>query len=539
MADLLATQAGMKTLERVACFLSRKFASRNMERAFWIAFEGWRNTGYFDKSVMLHELNPLVQDDIEALDSLLASLGCLDVINTNLNIYVDPVNGSDLTGDGSADYPYASFDFLKCFTRKIAANVRVLLVNDLDMGTDVLNLNFNICGEGCFSIIGVGAPTVIAGPYVSTAGFNLGTIPVNDYGHVLTFAETFVADEFYGKWLRFENGGNSGEAYPIFDNTDHDIDIRGGIEADLIVGGGDQISIIEPSRTLKCQTINIEINGTKNVRPAIFECSRFNFLNLNIDITGIYNHSQNFVLNSNLESQISFCTLISDSTQSDPIILESNLNQYRSADPDVSLYATTGIHNLDGAATQGSPCGLTHYDPDLLPATYTYTSMIFRHAESILCVQTRGLLIIDRANISVEMCGAGIVRCDGGSSIVYNRIIMYVGAGYRAISTIYIDCLVAKNILFTDGGLHILWLNRGFVHVFPDTFTVGSAFTGYFAYYNIGGISQVLTNSNPSAMGLSASAIWFPAGTGATAFPANDSFAESTGSYRFSIIVTP
>lgn len=543
MADLLATQAGRDALDRIACFLTRKWSSRNMERGFWIAFTRWKSTGYFDRATMLHDLNPLTQDEIEALDQLLAQLGCLEEVTYPTNIYVDSVNGSDVTGDGSSDYPYESMAFLANFPRRINANVRVLLLNDLDMGTSPLNIDFEMGPNGCFSIIGVGAPTVVntsegIGPFTTTAGLNQGTIPA-DYGHRMTFSESWSSDELYGTWLRFENGANAGEAYPVHRNNGAAgyIFIRGGIEADVTVGGGDIVSFIQPTITLSCQTINIQIDGPKNVYAVTEDCARFNFLNLNIDLRGTYNESHNFILQSSIESQMSFVRLITESSQDTPIILESNLNNYRSADIDIATYAATGLHNLNGAVSQGSPSGLLLYNPDFPPTSYTFLSLIMRHAESIKCVDCRGHIQIDRANIRVEMCGMGIVRGDNGAQIWMERVIMGVGAGQNAISAIYVDSWIVKRIYFTDVGQNIFWLNgANLVHVFPNEYSIAVTFPGYFVYYNIGH-SFMLTNQNPP--GIATSDIYFPAGVGATVFPAADAMAtDSCGNY-YSYLLTP
>lgn len=545
MADLLATQAGMKTLERVACFLSRKFASRNMERAFWIAFEGWRNTGYFDKSVMLHELNPLVQDDVAALDSLLASLGCIDTVESNTTIYVDPVNGSDLTGDGSSDHPYASLDFLGCYPKKINSNFRVLLINDLDMGIDPLNLDFELCAQGCFSIGGVGVPNVVttgagAGPFTVTGVNSWGT-PPNDFGHEIQIGGGWANYELVGKWLRWETGSNAGEVYPVNTNDATHVFIRGGLEA--VPVNGDTFSIIEPAITLTCQTVNIEMSGPDNVLAAVQNASRFNMMNLVLDLTGSlppFNTSRNFVLHNQLESQISFVT-ISTESKVEPIFIESNLNRYRSCDGD---FAASMIHssidNIDGPATQGSQCGVIFYNPD--PGSiYTYNAAIIKGAEFVRCIECFGVVEVTKSNIDLQLCGIGQVRGDGGASCQLYRIALSAG-GVDTIKLLYCGEWKIQRIIMSDAGgaQNFLWITVGVVHLFPDTidYSSGFGYTGYTVCHNRGN-AQIFCNSDPAAIIGGSGAIWYSGGVGATAFPVADAMTSDALGNTFSYISTP
>lgn len=545
MADLLATQAGMETLGRVACFLARKFASRNMERAFWIAFKAWQDTGYFDKSVMLHELNPLVQDDIESLDAFLASLGCLDTVESNTTIYVDPVNGSDLTGDGSSDYPYASLDFLKCYTKKINANFRVLLVNDLDMGIDPLNLDFDICAQGCFSIGGVGAPNVVttgagAGPFTITGVTAFGA-PPNDYGYELQFGGGWAPYELIGKWLRFETGSNAGEVYPVNTNDATHVFIRGGLEA--LPVNGDTFSIIEPAITLTCQTVNIEMSGPDNVLAATQNASRFNMMNLVLDLTGSlppYNTSRNFVLHSQLESQISFVT-ISTESKVEPIFVESNLNRYRSCDNDFSgslIHST--IDNIDGPVVQGSQCGVIFYNPD--PGSiYTYNAAIIKGAEFVRCVECWGVIEVRKAEIDLQLCGIGQLRGDGGASCQLYRCALSAN-GADTIKLLYCGEWKVQRVVLSDSGgaANLLWILVGVVHLFPDTMDIltGFGISGQTVHHSFGN-AQVFVNTDPAALIGGAGAIWFPGGVGVTAFPAADAMATDNLGNTFSWILTP
>lgn len=542
MADLLATQAGREILNRAACFLGRQFSSRKMQTAFWHYFKQWESTGYFDKAGMLGAMNPEDQDNIESLNALLASLGCLDVVETSMNIYVDPVNGSDVTGNGSEDYPFASMAFLNTFPKEINAFVRVFLLNDLDMVAETLNLNFSLGTDGCFSIAGVGAFNVVttsggAGPFTVTGVAASGAVP-NDYGWEIQAAVGWTNYELVGKWLRFDTGANAGEAYPINTNDTTHAFIRGGLEAAVV--NGDTFSIVEPAITLSCATINIEITGPDNVYPVTYDASRFNLLNMNINLDGppiIF--SRNFVLNSEIESQISFVTIISES-QSEPVFIESNLNRYRSVDGDVATYAQSTVHNLDGAVSQGSPCGLLVYNPN--PGSiYTYNSVIIKGAEFVRCVECYGVVEITKSHIDIELCGFGQLRGDGGASCQLHRSVLSAG-GVDAIKLLYCGEWKVQRVVFSDalGASNLLWITVGVVHLFPDTMDITSGFgmTGYTIYHNRGN-AQIFCNTDPAALIGGSGAIWYSGGVGATAFPVADAMASDALGNTFSYISTP
>jgi hypothetical protein len=541
VADLLSTPAGINTLNRIACFLGRKWSSRNMERAFWRAFKQWETTGYFDRSVMLHELNPIVQDDIESLDNFLASIGCLDTIESNTTIYVDPVAGSDLTGDGSLDHPYATLGFLECYTKKINANFRVLLLNDLDMGIDPLNLDFEICAGGCFSICGVGAPTVVttslgAGPFTITDVQHYGGAPTNDYGHDIKIAGTTVAYELVGKWIRFLTGPNAGEVYPVNTNSGSWIFIRGGLEADPVIGN--TFDIVEPKITLSCQTVNIEMSGLDNVLTFTEQASRFNMLNLRLDLTGslpAYNATRNFVLNNQLESQMSFVTLSSEN-HNEPIHIESNLNRYSATDSDIALYLNTGIQNIDGPASSGTQSGVIFYDANI--TGYTYTFAVIRGAYFVRCVECYNVIEVRSSLLDLQICGLGSVRGDFGSSCQVSRCAISVG-GDNCFKLLYVGPWKMLRIVSSDvgGPTNFLWILSGKVHMLFNTLDIHSGFglSGHAVYYNMGN-AQVFSNTDPTTLG---GGLWFPGGVGNTAMPAADAIATDNLGNTFSYISTP
>jgi len=515
---------------------------RSLITKFYTEYVKWLDTGYFDKSALIGDSNPLTQDEMVNLNTLLGELGCLDgSTQQNMTIYIDSVNGSDVTGDGSQTHPYASFAFLNTFPKNINHLIRILLLEDLDMGTDVLDLAFNCGINGCLSIAGYGEPLVVttssgAGPF-AISGLNAYGAPPTDYGYEIQAAVGWAADELYGKWVRFETGPNAGEAYPVHLNDATHVWIRGGLEA--LPGIGDTFTIIEPRVTLSCQTINIAVDGLENIYAVTLNGSRFNLMNLNLDLRGTYNNTRNLVLNSKSDAQISFVTMISDATQDTPILLQSSLNRYRSIDNDIATYVHSLLHNLDGWPAQGSCCGMQHYNPDFpSPTMYTFNTIAMRGPHFIRCVETRGVVEVNKANLDLNLCGIGSLRGDGGSECKVSRVIISA-SNTNAFNLVYCSQWRIQRVVTTDQGNNLLWVTVGKVHLYPATIDItGFGYAFYTVYYNVGN-AQVFVNTDPAGIICGSGALWFPGGVGLLGFPVADAMQTDNLGNTFSWIFTP
>lgn len=538
--SLLDSQTGIEILNRMACFLGKRRMSRHLKRSFWIAFDGWKQTGYFDKSVFLNELNMLNQDEIASLNQFLGEeLLCLDATQKTKNIYVDSVNGSDLTGNGSTDHPYASMAFLVNFPKEINHNVRVILLEDLDMGEDPLNINFTVGPDGCFSLIGRGAPTVVntsagAGPFTCTAVTNYGAAPASDYGHYMTFADTWGVDELRGKWIRFDSGACEDEAFQIHGNTAHDIYFRGGCKGDPAIN--DTVSIIEPTITLKCQRINLEVIGPSNY-SINYDACRLNIMNLNIDIRGSYVDSYQFILKSTVESQISFVTIITNDSNHHEVVLRSNLNQYLSADDNITTYTETALDNID--LSVASCCGIQMYNPDSI--TPTSISLVIENADAIRCIDTREEAYIIGNVRSLIMCCMGLVNGTDSPVCVFSRNMVDGDASYHSFYFDNCGTWRISNVVLTTNGQNIFYCKT--VNLWIDLSTLsfaGSTFTGFAFYYHFQGNNRILVNTSTAAIAAAtANDIHFAGGVGTVAFPGADAMVTDALGNTFSYISTP
>lgn len=525
--------------------------SRSLVTRFYTEYVKWTQTGYFDKSALISDSNPLTQDEMVALNTLLGELGCLDNATQQLmTIYVDAVNGSDVTGDGSTAHPYASLAFLNIFPKYINHRVRVLILEDLDMGTDALNLNFVIGPDGCFSLAGRSAPTTIttsagAGPFTITNVANYGTPGTSDYAHVMTFAETWAVDELYGKWVKFLSGSNNGQAYQIHSNQANTILFRGGCFANPAIGN--TIQVIEPTITVKCQRINLECSGPQNVYTLLtptqgLDACRLNVMNLNLDLRGTYTESSQLVLKSSVETQISFVNVVTDNSMADSVLLKSNLNQYPSSDIDIATYTLSSISNIDCLGTAASACGILFENSDFLPAVFTFTSVIIDGANIVRCIDTRGSIRL-RNNVRTFTLNCGGIIIGYQSPVCdFSRNIVDGEASSHSISLIECGSWHISKTYFSLPGLNVFNIQgvRLKVDLSTISFSTIAVFTGFAFNYSFLETSDVITaDSTATIAGVTANDIWFPGGVGITAFPGADAQANNLLGCTFNYIASP
>ena len=516
---------------RIACYLGRKRMSRHFDRTFYRAFDAWKTaeelvpgSGTFDIATLLDDLNDVNQQDIEYLNRMIMEIGCIDTQSSyeDTTIYVDPVAGSDITGDGGSASPYASLEFLTSgiFPRYINHAYRILILSDLT--TDNLCLDQVIGPNGSLSIIGVSAPTVV-NTSIGTGPFAITNI--NTYGsqyHAYEFLTTtptdFIADELYGNWIRFTTGDCAGECLPVHSNGVNSIWTRTGWS--VVPSIGDQFEIIEPSITLNCQTINLALSGPKNVKHTTVEGSRFNLINMKIDVAGIDNASDHFVLQNNLLSQISFVTLIYASGISNWCKIESDLNQNRSTDTGIAALSEADINNLDMGNEFYQTCsGLLIYrttTPDG-SANEFQISKLARYVSAIDC---RGRAYVTAHMETITRCGFGRIFADHGATC---SLALCLISGYPTGSLLYLySCgQWTVDVSHFDNGLDIFQLNFGKLRVVAPSNVTKGTITGHGVRFDRGN-AQMAVNANPFTWTGVAGAIYFGGGVGTVAFPAAD-----------------
>jgi len=533
MADLLMTQEGIETLYRIAGFLGHRRMSRNLKRSFYRAYYGWKETGRFNIEDFLNDLNPETQNELRDINQLMKELGCVSQYWIEKSIYVDGINGNDVTGNGSEEYPYRSFAFLERFPKAVDKRLRIMIVNDMDAA----QLSFeNVIGEyGCISIMGVGEPNVVttsagAGPFTLTGVTAHGTAK---QAYDFTVANNFGVDELYGKWIRFETGDCAGEVLPVHQNSVNDLWTRAGWSTTPSIG--DTFVIVTPAVTLKTQVLNIGCSGPKNIPDNHGEGARFNLWNLNIDIRGAYSQENQFVLSSEVETQISFCTLITDNTDFDFAKIESNLNWHRSWDLYATPYSNCTIDNLDlGVEGDQTNCGLLFYCTTMPNPSYTEMK-IQNRARKVAAVDGRGLCNVSTLMSSLSRCAIGTLIADEGASCEFALNLISGNGAFPSINLKNTGPWTVTACHFFEGS-NMFSLRLAKLRVVVGSITKGTL-TGYGFLFDKGN-AQVVVNDDPAALAGTTGSIWFPGAVGATAFPAADAAATDSLGNIFARIET-
>jgi hypothetical protein len=537
MANLLASEAGLQTLNRVACYLARRRMGRHLHRAFMIAFDEYKETGHFSFETMLNDLNSLNQDEIAEIDYLAGLLGCHDQLWADQIIHVDAVNGDDVTGDGSSDQPYASFAFTASLPRYIFRNIVILIHGDISI--EAMNWDQTIGYLGSITISGYGGPSVVttsqgAGPFTLTSVAEQGAPPA---GYILGCADTFGADELYGKWIRMKTGLSANVILPIHKNdATSKLHIRHGFGTTPSIG--DTFEIVEPPTTVTCQTWNLECKGPKNILDANSESARFALWNMNIDLTGAYNEGNQFVCRNSCRSLLSFVSLQYEAGMSNFAKLESDLNENRNYSPAAYTYANTGITNLDnGTGGNRTSCGLALVKQGAVPTVGVTELYIQGAARRISAIDCRGLVSVRARMDILEASAFSVVELADMSS---GQFWLNYVSGYAASSSfymVYAGLWTLGECWFEEGG-EIVGATFGTLHIAdPTSLTISGTFTNVGFIFGRGN-AHVVVNADPATLTGTLGNIWFAGGVGVTAFPAADAMATDALGNTFARIIT-
>jgi hypothetical protein len=533
---LFDTVAGREILQELSCWLAKRRMSRRFHRSFYRAFDSWKTTGAFSLETLENSLNSVDVQEIENLNTLLVQLGCSDigVFNGGV-IHVNPVTGSDETGDGSDARPFASLGFLSSpfFPKYIDHDIRILIEGSVT--ADELCLDQTIGPNGSFSFVGVGTPVVVttsqgAGPFALT-----GAIPYNTPIAAWEFnvAEVFGVNELYGKWIRFTTGDCAGQCMPIHQNTASGIFTRGGWNGTPAVA--DEFVVVDIASTIACPRWDIRVNGPTYGNDTT-PLSRFNMFNLNIDMRSATYQWENFRIKNTTESQISLCRIITDNGQFSAIRLESNLNIRPAADVGAAVLASSGVTNLDKPTT-ATNAGLMAYRDEFPPFSNGFSEVLIYGTPRISSVDAGGRIGVYGPFQELTYVATGLLRIDdAGSGTVSLCFLTPTGSGSDAIVIRKAATLLIEENYFASPGNDMFNIFSGDIQIGENTYAVG--YTGHgirFEQFN----ARVATRVSPAALTGATGDIYFAGGVGTTAHPAADAVATDGLGNTISYISTP
>lgn len=198
-------------------------------------------------------------------------------------IYVNGSTGSDVTGDGSAAHPYATLqrggrDY---FHARVQDNVEILLASGTYAAGDIC-IDPTFVGEGCLSIVGVGAPArkgTHGGPHTVASVADIGM----EAQRVTVAGAAWTVDEFCGYWIRVVTGAHVGKTFVVYGNNAGDLIVPLDSSGDK-VAALDTIEVIAPTTVVMADSLQVLYRPVSNVQ-SVTGASRLNFVNLRLDLS--------------------------------------------------------------------------------------------------------------------------------------------------------------------------------------------------------------------------------------------------------------
>ena len=385
MSDLLNTSEGRNVIIEAQRFLLRRGLARFFKRNLAIDFEQYeKGLGEFDLSTLLGQLNVAWDDELRDLYRLLGTVGGLTESIAETEINVNPATGSDITGTGSADRPYASLWFIGddpgltgSFTPNMLPRVinhpyRILIRGDVVFpGTMTLTHQFG--DNGCLSFIGIGPEEeVLAGLEGSlTAVTNIQFCALE---LDLSVTPTVNCRPVY---IQFTSGANDRAVAGVnrIDAVNNRLWIRRNPASS--VAPADTYRYVIPAQTLKCNGLTVDCRGSRYVGKTInYRGARVVFCNLDIEIEeNSFGVDRTCEICDGVPVSFGFCRILIDFGNFYPWKFSGEINRYRPIDDQVENLSGTNISNLfhgSGGSPQSCGCkfipqnGDTEYPADQL-----------------------------------------------------------------------------------------------------------------------------------------------------------------------------
>ena len=428
MTNLLNTASDRMIVIEAQRDLLRRRISRHWKRSLVIAYEEWRTTGNpFDLETFVNELNAVNDTEIRELAELLGIVGGLTATIQDLSYWIDPVSGDDASGNGSQTLPYKTLWFLDLLPGVIRHAIRIMVLADASgLGAGISDpidtSRFVFEGNsGFLSIIGVGVPQSISGPWTAAAGPNTGYTDGNGGVKIDVGGAVLVPKDFEHHFVRFLSGNLVGKAFPILTNTDQIIYLP---YTWIPVTSGETFDIVRPTPRIY-STITLGHAAPDYQLSGAVTGARVGIFNFMAE-TGDPLASSDFGLSISSPSVVSFVKLLTNGTTM--LIRNTSLNTTYTPDLQVNTLSNSGLDNLnyDGIAmgSQAKMSGFLHYGNSL---RYTGEARIQSGVTSTIEPAYSDLSSIWMERIGYERLGTGSAPVRG-DAIVRSSIISMEGS---------------------------------------------------------------------------------------------------------------
>lgn len=345
MTNLLTTEDGRNAAIVAKKFLIQRRLSRFFKSRLPIAVEEYENTGVFDLATLLGQLNEAHDPEILTLYRLLGLSGGLVETVADMRIYIDGTTGSDETGEGTITNPYSTLWFFDYLPKRIKHKIDIVFTGEIGDGTFDMVFDHVFSGDGSINIIGSGAPTQIAGPYVVSAKTYLAG------GIAATSIDSNIAPgaAYEGMFVQASSGAAQGIASPIYDIGAASTVIQTGM---IIFAGlvpADEINIVEPTPILNLHSLHGYAAGEKSTWNFNYRRNRIVFMNMKIVFPSEQESEERFVWNNRCHTQFSFVQTSMTSVGNPFLTLDGYINDGSSISTDADILANCGVINLNDA----------------------------------------------------------------------------------------------------------------------------------------------------------------------------------------------
>lgn len=353
MSNLLNDDEGRSLLTYAQWWLLERRMARFFKTHLVTDVDRWSHgTQEFDLGVMLGELNVANDDGLRDLYRLLGYHGGLRESISDLTFTVDSVNGSDITGTGSADRPFASLWFLKFLPKRINHKYRILIVEDLDESSNRIDIKCDFGPNGCLSFVGVGAEEILAG---ASGSINGAPINQRDALWEATVAIGVPIAEHEKYYIQNTNAGSDDYHFctPIVKQSTGNLKYWFRIDSMEHISDGDTYNIIRPSRVLKIDTMSITSKSDNTWKThetqATYAEGHVVFCNLRIEVgeSTANNKEKKFIVDGDVQIVFGFVDFKTFWSGYRTIIFkDTDVNQTTPVDDGLQALTQTTVENM-------------------------------------------------------------------------------------------------------------------------------------------------------------------------------------------------
>jgi hypothetical protein len=436
-SNLLGTTTGVNAMVTAQRHLLERRLSRFFKRNLVIDYNQWKSGGGFTLETLLGELNGHHDEEIIDLYRLLALVGGTPYTVADMLIYVDPINGSDESGDGTVDHPFESLWFIGTLPKRINHTVDIMFLSDVSVPNyQELTLDYEFGPDGYLNFIGVGAPTVVEGPLtVSTTG------AVGSGAGMYVKMTSAIGAVHAGEFLMATSGGNSGQAQPIHSRFSSDtfLLIAGSFPA---LAPGDTMNVVRPSVKFSCRALTLACRNGSWYSNIVRDNGRISFSNLVIDIANSNDARNALLIDNTCPACFGFVQL--DPPDDGTWKVKSGVN-VQSPTGSAESRSSSGVTNIADFGTESSQ----HFAGMAIKDTGKNFPGIVEQG----CIQwwcTRGLITLKKESkmnhVSCERIESYLAVSEIFSTMVEGRANAGAGGGLESYNSLHdIDGLIVLN----------------------------------------------------------------------------------------------